>query len=360
MSIHIEKRDKGWRVRVIWYENGKQHTKSKQGFATKSAAKQYGIELESKRNNGLNIGVNPPFNEYFKDWIEIYVKPKVSIVTYHEYLRHLNQLTSYFGSIRLKNLTRQQYQGFISEYGKDHVLSSTKKINNHIRACVKSAILDGLISLDFTQGISLSGNSDREKNVDYLNLSEIKLLLNYCIENRNPNFPGFYVIITAIYTGARLGEILGLTWDDLSSKSINITKSWNYKLHEIGPTKNKFSVREISIPQKLYTMLIELKQNNSNMVFYSASRKGIPNTRSMNNLLKRTLHHLEINRSGFHFHSLRHSHVAFLIAQGFDIYTISKRLGHADTTITSRTYAYLLDEYKKETDERLRLSLQKI
>lgn len=57
-----------------------------------------------------------------------------------------------------------------------------------------------------------------------------------------------------------------------------------------------------------------------------------------------------IEKQGFHFHSLRHVHVAYLLSKGIDIYAISKRLGHSDITITLRAYSYLIDEYKAKND----------
>ena len=41
------------------------------------------------------------------------------------------------------------------------------------------------------------------------------------------------------------------------------------------------------------------------------------------------------------FHSLRHSHVSQLIAEGVDIVTISKRLGHAKPNVTLAVYAHM-------------------
>lgn len=63
---------------------------------------------------------------------------------------------------------------------------------------------------------------------------------------------------------------------------------------------------------------------------------------------------------GFHFHSSRHAHIAYLLSQGIAIYAISKRLGHADIIITMRVYAYLIDEYKKRTDEKIVSSLSNL
>lgn len=59
-----------------------------------------------------------------------------------------------------------------------------------------------------------------------------------------------------------------------------------------------------------------------------------------------------IKKQGFHFHSLRHVHVAYLLGQCVDVYAaISKRLGHANVTITLNTYSYLIDDYKAKNDE---------
>jgi integrase len=41
------------------------------------------------------------------------------------------------------------------------------------------------------------------------------------------------------------------------------------------------------------------------------------------------------------FHALRHTHASALIAAGLDVVTISRRLGHANPTVTLNTYAHL-------------------
>ena len=71
-------------------------------------------------------------------------------------------------------------------------------------------------------------------------------------------------------------------------------------------------------------------------------------------MLRQLLDKLGIHRENFHFHSLRHSHIALLLAKGVDIYPISKRLGHSDIRTTINTYAYLIDEYKGKTDDKIK------
>ena len=68
----------------------------------------------------------------------------------------------------------------------------------------------------------------------------------------------------------------------------------------------------------------------------------------------------DLNKNDFHFHSLRHAHVAYLLSQGVDLTIISKRLGHADTTVTSKVYAYLVEEYKDKAENQIEKYLENI
>lgn len=43
------------------------------------------------------------------------------------------------------------------------------------------------------------------------------------------------------------------------------------------------------------------------------------------------------------FHALRHSHASALIAAGVDVLTVSRRLGHANASITLNVYGHLIE-----------------
>lgn len=62
----------------------------------------------------------------------------------------------------------------------------------------------------------------------------------------------------------------------------------------------------------------------------------IPTSSAVNKTLRDCLSEISINKRGFHFHSLRHTHVAYLLSEGIDIYAIAKRLGHSDITTTNQ------------------------
>ena len=76
----------------------------------------------------------------------------------------------------------------------------------------------------------------------------------------------------------------------------------------------------------------------------------VPTGTALNKCLRSIMSDCGIEKQGFHFHSLRHVHVAYLLGKGIDIYAISKRLGHSNITVTLNTYSYLIDEYKAKND----------
>ena len=89
-----------------------------------------------------------------------------------------------------------------------------------------------------------------------------------------------------------------------------------------------------------------------NLVFRN-NRFEVPSNSAVNKLLKSIERRLNFN-TNYTFHSLRHSHVSFLISQGIDIFYISKRIGHKDISVTQRVYSHLLDiTSKKEANKAL-------
>lgn len=354
---YYQKRGKGWQARISWVDSqGNRHTKSKSGFQTKTAAKKWAVDNEAKLNQGVAIDKSITLVKYYVDWVKTYKKDKIADSTMRLYDLTESQLKGHFPDVDIKKVTRTQYQQFINEYGADHAPESVKKLNSAVRACVKSAILDDYLIKDFTQGVSLTANKDKEVKVDYLNMEEIQQLIHASQDGiTNRRYTSRYMILTAVYTGMRLSEIQALTWNDIDfiHHTIDINKSWNAKKKSFKPTKNKSSKRIIKINSKLTKLLQQLQVGSqSNMVFMNAFG-DIPTSNAVNKTLKSLLKGLDIHRRGFHFHSLRHSHVALLLAHGVDLYAISKRLGHSSTATTSKIYAYLIDEYRDKTDQQI-------
>ena len=259
------------------------------------------------------------------------------------------------------NITRKRYREFLNKYGRQHAKSTVSKYNSLYHACVKEAIYDGDIHKDFIANVDLVYDKNKTRQVEYLNVEETKKLCQYIMETKNRHFTSKYMILLAIYTGARLGEIQALTWKDInfSFRTIEINKAWYETTKKFKDTKNESSKRFIRVNDEVLSVLKDLKENQKEMIFEN-QYGTIPSSAAVNKTLRECLSRLNIKRKNFHFHSLRHSHVAFLLSQGIDLYVISQRLGHSDMTTTAKIYAYLIDEYKQKSDDKIVNQLQSI
>lgn len=355
MAYFKKQKNGKWLARVSWHDGEKLKQKSKATFKTKVEATRWANSFLNDVYTGKAVIDDISFYDYFVDWFETYKKPRLSKATIARYEIIARLIKEEFGNKKLSKIKRHDYQRFINKFGSTHAPDTVKKTNSIIRACVKSAIIDGKINTDFTQNIELVVNKDKEIKVEYLSLSEIRQLVHYLENNLNPKYTANYMILTAIYTGMRLGEICALTWDDIdfNKHTINIDKSWDYMYNGgFKPTKTESSIRTIRINDLILNKLKELKQNNKEMVFENHQNK-IPSSNGVNKQLRYAMKQCDISKANFHFHSLRHSHVALLLYYGIDLYSISKRLGHSDMTTTSKKYAYLIDELKAKSDDHI-------
>ena len=349
----FSKRGNKWRVRFSYKKpDGTFATREKTGFKTKKEAQLFANENEILLSTGKITTTEPQlFAEYFWQWYELYKKKSLRKQTQLSYEQAYRNLKKHFKGVYLQDLDRRQYQLFLNEYGSNHSKESVQKMTGLYHAAIKDAVLDKIISEDFTAGTKKVFNDENTRKIEYLSVDDMKKLIAKIIADRNPKYVSKYMILTALLTGMRPGEIGGLTWNDLNKNfcTIEIKKSWNEKLKDFDALKNIASSRIIRTDRWLLDILDELPKNDpQNRVF-----GDVPTSTGVNKVLRKLLSDLKIESPGYHFHSCRHSHVAYLLASGIDLYAISKRLGHNDMTITAKVYAYLIDEYKTKTDEKI-------
>lgn len=346
------KKTKGGYYGIAEYKDndGKRHQKSVGRFKLKREAIEHATEKE-KELGALNIDLMTiSLASYYERWYKIYKSNQVSSISLSRYKTIHKVINNYFGDKPLNAIKRSEYQEFINWFGKNHAQSTVSKLNSIIRACVGYAIDDEIITKDFTHNVQLVFNRKKRK-VEYLNSDELVKLKTVVIKGLNHYNTSRYMILTAIYTGMRKSEIQALTWKDIDflHSTIIVNKSWDDTKKAFKSTKTESSNRTIKVNRSLLNHLADLKTNNTTMVFQNVLGT-IPTSNALNKALLSIMSSCGIKKQGFHFHSLRHVHVAYLLSKGVDIYAISKRLGHSDITITLRAYSYLIDEYKAKND----------
>lgn len=146
------------------------------------------------------------------------------------------------------------------------------------------------------------------------------------------------VLITALHTGLRRGELFHLTWQDVDFKLgvIRVLQTKNGERREI-PMTNTLRATLQHLPKRL----------SSDYVFPGKTGHGLVDIR------KRFLRALqESGIEGFVFHDLRHTFASHLVMAGVDLMTVKEFLGHKDIKMTLR-YAHLAPDYKRSAIDRL-------
>ena len=177
--------------------------------------------------------------------------------------------------------------------------------------------------------------------------------------------PGFYrsILQTAIYTGARIGELLALRWADvdLDRSVIKIRRTvstakvkgdLNPERHRWFDPKTKKGKRAIPIPAELVSTLKlwreKCPKSRLDLVFSNAFGEPANRTGVARHGLKPALAQANIEKN-VTVHGLRHTYASMLILLGRPITEISEYLGHADVSITMRVYAHFLKPKKQDT-----------
>ncbi|NMM52124.1 tyrosine-type recombinase/integrase [Paenibacillus aquistagni] len=347
---------KSWQYSVSRMVNGKYSPIRKSGFKTKKEAQIAAAEVEADLRKGLVPQQKQiPFPDYFKDWLELYKKKGVTNNTYERYLNTLQTLQEYFLATPIQSITKRQYQAFLNRYGETRAKDTTRKLNTHIRACIRDAVDEGIIRVDFTRGVILTGGiASKKPEEKHLSYFESKRLLGEL--NKNLNTLTKHLILLALVSGLRFGELVGLTKEDFNFKTneLRINKTWGYtkKMHTgFGPTKNAQSNRVIKIDAETMKIFKELfttlPDSPHGLVFYSPQSKyKVISNGAVNKELKSILTKNKIEPISIH--GLRHTHASVLLYKKVSIYYVSERLGHEGIETTLSYYAHIVKELREQ------------
>jgi len=202
-----------------------------------------------------------------------------------------------------------------------------------LKHMLKKAVEWQMVPEEVLKGIAKVGKlPENNRRLRYLSKEECGKLIEKCKDHVKP------IVITALNTGMRRGEILSLTWD-----RIDLTHGFIL----LDVTKNG-ERREIPINATVRAQLEELAMRNVDghrHVFHD--KTGKPYLDVKRSFLKACS---DAGITDFHFHDLRHTFASHLVMAGVDLTTVKELLGHKDITMTLR-YAHLAPEHKAKAVE---------
>ena len=383
MAGSIEKRGKN-SYRLTVFEgfdlNGKPMIHRKTVHGTKKDAEVELAKFVTEVQNGLVIdGKSLKFSEFTEIWKRDYGSKELAPSTYKRYCRMLEtRLLPYFGHFYINKIKPTDIMKFYDLLEKDTQLvrkqgnngAKTKKplsgktiLEHHrlLRAMLHKAVYWQLIVSNPAERVQ-SPKARKPKRKSYDD-EQTKILLENLEQLSIEDTKYKVAIILTVFTGVRLGELMGLEWQDVDFKNgiISINRSSQY-LADMGVftkvPKTESSIREIAIPEFIISLLEEYKLwyeeqksiygelwTNSDRLFVQADGKPMhPSTIS-----KWFVKYVgQIGLPVINFHGLRHTNASLLVAQNIDIAVISARLGHAQISTTLDFYVHPLLSHNRK------------
>jgi len=294
--------------------------------------------------------------EHLNNWLEGYVKTNCSLRTqdgYESIVR--NHLIPALGHVQLKQLHPQLIQGY---YGKACERLSARTVAKHHRLlsqALKYAVRQGYLSrnpCDLVDPPAWKGKVMRT-----LTPTEVEVLLK--IAEDNYYYPAIY---TAVSTGIRQAELLGLRWRDIDLDFLSISVSQVlYKrrgICQFKEPKTSHSRRRVAMTPKLALFLRKYKADRErlchelgreltldDLVFPSIEGKPLDPcvlTHNFTRIAKRA------GLRGVRFHDLRHTFASLMLLRGAKPKVISEALGHSSVAFTMDVYSHIIEGMQED------------
>lgn len=345
----FKRKDGRWQASFIT-ENGKRQYVY--GKTQKEALEKLRKSQQEDKQGILATGPSQPLGEYITQWLEHVHKPTIRIssyVTYQSLIRA--HIIPDLGHIALQKLTPQRIQKFYSELLEDGLSPQTvSSIHAILLSALDNAVRWNLIARNVVSLVSAPHIERHEAIV--LNAEEAKKLLEIVKGNRM-----FAIILIAVTTGLRRGEILSLHWNDINlqdgtlyaHRTMNRFAGYGFVEND---SKTKSSRRKITLPEVVVDALVEHKsmQDNRrenagpkwverNLVFCNATGNYI-----QPGYVRIRFHELiaKVGLPAMRFHDLRHSAATILLIMGVHPKVVQELLGHSSIAITMNVYSHLL------------------
>ena len=270
-------------------------------------------------------------------------------------------------------------------------INTLESIHTLLRPTFQLAVRDGIIRNNPTDGVlaEVKKNSDHHSGIRHaLTVAQQRAFMEH-IANHPVYFHWWPLFTILLGTGCRIGEALGLRWEDIDCENRVIHINHSLVYYPVGESRT--SVQHISKPktkagertipmldsvQDAFEMLREEQlENGWNNVeidgmhgFIFCNRFGnVPNPQSVNRAIKRIVsdynateeisakreHRKAVLLPDFSAHNLRHTFCTRLCEQETNLKVIQSVMGHKDIKTTMDIYAEATEEKKQESFERL-------
>lgn len=328
---------------------------------------------------GTRIKVKDMARIWISKVISDSVKPRTR-ETYETTVR--NHILPAFGEMWMDSITTATLQSYMAEL-KDLSPATQATIKRHWRLFFGATVDYGYLAQN--PALRVRTAKMAEQKTTALTADEVQRLRSVAKSGEYRSAPRdqgeeylqrcYYALIElAITTGAREGELFGLTWPyiDTERKTIRIevTMMDSRQLgHRLAEPKSRAARRTVTIPATVAAVLDDWRQwqgeyakkyagpykNELGLVFTNSFGKALSTTNFLRRAFYPMLETANIRRDveKLNMHTLRHTHASQLLAAGVNPLAVSQRLGHSSPSVTLSIYAHLLPQTVNDAEKAL-------
>ena len=314
----------------------------------------------------VNTGIyTPPQKMTVGQWLDIWSSEYLGNLkknTVRVYTLNIRKhIKPAMGAIKLPDLRPHMVQSFINGL-EDLSPASVRLAYKVLHMALEKAVRHGYLPRNPASDCVLP--KAEQKEISPLNDEQTAAIIKAAVGSELE-----YIIPVALFTGLRLSEILGLTWDciDLKTGQITVNKQLSRQDHRgdgffISPKNGKSrtitpagSVMKTFKKQKIHQLEKRFQAgplwSNEHGLVFTADDGSPVEQWQVEKYFKEILDAAGI--AGARFHDLRHTYAVNSIRAGDDIKTIQGNLGHSSAAFTLDRYGHFTERMKQDSADRM-------
>ncbi len=346
---------------------GKRRQMRKSGFATKKEAAGELAKIVAQVTAGdYRDDGRQTVAKYLNEWLERSIEDGLRPSTARGYRAYItNDMIPALGHVRLGNLTPSHVDAFLRQLRADgRGVTTVRRIHAILRSALASAKRRRLVS--YNAAIDVDVPAANSSHVEPWEPAELAVFLDHAITDR---LGAIYEVLA--FTGLRRGEACALRWSDIDLEHGVITVRTNL-VSVGGPVveglpKTRKGERRVDIGDRtIGALMVHKLGQDAQRAYVGSGWRGttdrvftrpdgsdvspdhvsavfrrllgearFPDDADLPDADRRRLRKIRL-------HDLRHGAASMALMAGFDIATVSKKLGHSSISITADTYTHLI------------------
>lgn len=315
--------------------------------------KRQAQRLLSERLAAINQGKHKPellisFERFVLQRWEPNILPTLRYSTARNY-RHIvrRHLIPFFGSMRLPEIGTAEVQMFLAEKAKRFAPWTVHQLRSVLSKIFGTAQSWGYLESNPTSKVQMPALVDKRERLT-LTPQQVRSLLAELEE------PFRTMVLLAVLSGLRRGEIFGLRWKhvDFNERTITVAEC-SYEGHA-APPKTRASRRKVFVDGVVMDALLRLRPTHTNpddLVFSTERGTPLNPNNVRNRVLAPACKRAKIPNVGWH--NFRYTYSTWADPTGESIKALQAQLGHTDSRLTLSVYTQPMPEAQRQLAKKI-------